>query len=155
MIYQWKQGARVPASADAQKVGEELERIRVKHNGRLEPEWVVHNAKSPRNPLHDLFEWDDTVAAQNFRVDQARSVIRSVDVVVEEAPQMKPTRAFVSVVQERDRSYTSVQHAMSDDDLRKQLIAQAYAELEAWQKRYAELIELADVFAAINQARAA
>lgn len=155
MIYQWKQGARVPSSADAQKVGEELERIRVKHNGRLEPEWVVHNAKSPRNPMHDLFEWDDNVAAQNFRVDQARSVIRSVDVVVEEAPQMKPMRAFVSVVQERDRSYTSVQHAMSDDDLRKQLIAQAYTELEAWQKRYAELIELADVFAAIDQARAA
>jgi hypothetical protein len=155
MIYKWKQGARVPASVDAQKAGEELERIRVKHNGRLEPEWVVHNAKSPRNPLHDLFEWDDNVAAQNFRVDQARSVIRSVEVVVEEAPQMRPTRAFVSVVQERDRSYTSVQHAMSDDDLRNQLLAQAYTELEAWQKRYAELIELADLFAAIDQARVA
>lgn len=155
MIYKWKEGARLPVSVDAQKAGEELERIRTKHNGRLEPEWVVHNAKSPRNPLHDLFEWDDNVAAQNYRVDQARQVIRSVEVVVEEAPELKPTRAFVSVVQERSRAYTSVSHAMSDEDLRKQVLVQAFMELEAWRKRYAELIELAGVFAAIDQARAA
>jgi hypothetical protein len=155
MIYRWKEGARLPASVDAQKAGEELERIRVKHNGRLEPEWVVHNAKSPRNPLHDLFEWDDNVAAQNWRIDQARSVIRSVEVVVEQAPEAKQVRAFVSVVQERDRSYTSVQHAMSDENLRKQVLMQALAELEAWRKRYAELVELATVFASIDEARAA
>lgn len=155
MIYRWKDGARLPSSVEAQKAGEELERIRTKHNGRLEPEWVVHNAKSPHNPLHDLFEWDDNVAAQNYRVDQARAVIRSLEVVIEQAPEAKPIRAFVSVVQERDRSYTSVQHAMSDSDLRKQVLMQALTELEAWRKRYAELVELATVFAAIDEARAA
>lgn len=155
MIYRWKDGSRTPTSVDAQKAGEELERIRTRHNGRLEPEWVVHNAKSPQNVLHDLFEWNDNVAAQNYRIDQARAVIRSVEVVVDEAPEAKPIRAFVSVVQESDRAYTSVQHAMSDADLRKQVLMQALTELEAWRKRYAELVELAQVFAAIDQARAA
>lgn len=153
MIYRWKEGARI--SVDAQAAGAELERIRVRHNGRLEPEWVVHNAKAPKNPLHDLFEWDDNVAAQNYRVDQARGIIRSIEVVVEATEKQKPVRAFVSVVQERDRSYTSVTHAMSDPDLRKQVLKAALNELEAWRKRYAELVELAQVFAAIDEARGA
>ena len=153
MIYSWKEGSRL--SGDAQKAGEELERIRTRHNGRLEPEWVVHEAKAKRNPLHDLFEWDDNVAAQNYRVDQARGVIRSIDVVVEEVEAPKPVRAFVSVWRGSDRSYTSVSHAMSDPKLRQQVLAEALASLEAWRKRYAELEELADVFAVIDKARAA
>ncbi|QCI93376.1 hypothetical protein [Novosphingobium sp. EMRT-2] len=153
MIYRWKEGARI--SVDPQAAGDELERIRVRHNGRLEPEWVVHTAKAAKNPLHDLFEWDDNVAAQNYRVDQARGIIRSIEVVVEAAEERKPMRAFVSVVQERDRSYTSVVHAMSDPDLRKQVLRAALTELEAWRKRYAELVELAQVFAAIDEARGA
>ena len=116
---------------------------------------VVHYAKSSNHPLHPLFEWDDNVAAQAYRVDQARQVIRSIEVVVDEAPRAKPTRAFVSVVQDRSRHYTSVQVAMSDEQLRGQVVAQALVELEAWRKRYAELMELANVFAAIDQARAA
>lgn len=153
MIYRWKDGARF--GVDAQKAGTELERIRVRHNGRLEPEWVVHAAKSERNPLHPLFEWDDTVAAQNWRVDQARGVIRSVEVVVEQAEESTPIRAFVSVIRGNDRSYTSVEHAMSDPALRQQVLRAALKELEAWRSRYAELVELANVFAAIDEAQAA
>lgn len=153
MIYRWKEG--VPLSIDAQLVGDELERIRTRHNGRLSPEWVVHEAKSKRNPLHSLFEWDDNVAAQNWRVDQARGVIRSVEVVIEATEPAKPVRAFVSVVRDKDRSYTSVAHAMSDPELRRQVLLTALKELEAWRDRYAELVELASVFAAIEEARTA
>lgn len=153
MIYRWKEGARM--AADAAKVGPELERIRIRHNGRLEPDWVVHEAKAEASPLHPLFEWNDTIAAQNYRVDQARGVIRSIEVVIEDRPEQKPVRAFVSVVRENDRTYTSVQDAMSDPKLREQVLRAALAELEAWRRRYAELVELANVFAAIDEARAA
>ncbi len=153
MIYQWKEGSRMAVAA--QLVGSELERIRIKHNGRLEPEWVVHAAKGGANPLHGLFEWDNNVAAQHYRVGQARQVIRSIDVVIEEVEQAKPIRAFVSVIRDRDRSYTSVAHAMSDPDLRRQVLLTALSELVAWRQRYAELVELANVFAAIEEARAA
>lgn len=153
MIYQWREGAR--QAAEAQPVGEELERLRIRHNGRLEPEWVVHAAKRLENPLHPLFEWDDSVAAQNWRVDQARAVIRAVEVVIEEAKEAKPVRAFVSIVRENDRSYTSIADAMSDPELRGQVLRNALKELEAWRHRYAELVELATVFAAIDEARPA
>lgn len=152
MIYQW---ARTVPGIDAQVAGEELERIRTRHNGRLEADMVVEASKKPTAPLHAAFEWDDKKAAQGFRLDQARYIIRSVTVQIDEQAESDPVRAFVSVVRDDDRSYTSTAHALSDPELRQQVLQKALRELEAWQQRYAELVELASVFAAIDQARPA
>lgn len=153
MIYQWKAEART--KVDAQKAGEELERIRTWNNGRLDPKDVVEASRDPGAPLHPEFEWNDTAAATKYRVEQAKYVIRSITVASTEGnPNVAPIRAFVSVVRDEDRSYTSVQHALSDAELRQQVISQAWAELEAWRNRYAELVEFAKVFALI-EARAA
>lgn len=153
MIYQWRPEARV--KIDAQAAGEELERIRVCGNGRLVAAQVVDASRPDDAPLHDHFEWDDQQAAEQFRIDQARYLIRSITVSVETPEQVSQVRAFVSVIRDEDRSYTSIAHALSDEDLRTQVLQKAWAELEAWRKRYAELIELADMFSAIDQARAA
>lgn len=154
MIYQWKEGAhgRVPAQA----AGEELERIRVRQNGRLEAGDVVRESRDPSAPLHPAFEWDDEKAADAFRVEQAKYIIRSITVM---APKRggddAPIRAFVSVVRDADRSYTSTAHALSDAELRQQVLDGAWRELEAWRQRHAELTELAEIFATIDQARGA
>lgn len=155
MIYKWKSSG-APAGIDAQVAGEELERIRTHNNGRLEPGDVVEQSRDPSAPLHPAFEWDDAKAAGAYRVSQASHMIRHIDVVVEKAAgDASPIRAFVSVKRDEDRSYTSVQHALSDAELRAQVVAQAWAELEAWRKRHAELVEFAKVFAVMDQARAA
>lgn len=151
MIYRWKEGSHI--HIDAQATGEEMERMRTTHNGRLEAKDVLAAARRPASPLHPHFEWDDSIAAEKYRVDQAGHLIRCITVELPEAK--APTRAFVSVRRDSDRSYTSVQHALSDDDLRQQVIEAAWAELEAWRKRHAELIEFANLFAVIDQARAA
>lgn len=154
MIYKWKNGAG-PTGIDAQAAGEELERIRVHNNGRLEPRFVVEASRPREAPLHNAFEWNDKKAADAWRQNQASYMIRHVDVVVEEGDKPPtPIRAFVSVKRDEDRSYTSIQHALSEDELRQQLVAQAWSDLEAWRKRYAELVEFAKVFALI-EARAA
>lgn len=154
MIYQWKPEARV--KVDAQIAGEELERIRTWDNGRLDPKNVVEASRDPGAPLHPAFEWDDAVAAQGFRIEQAKYMIRSIVVAPAAEPDdTKPIRAFVSVVRDEDRSYTSVSHAMAEPELRRQVLLQALRELEAWRSRYAELVELATVFAAIEEARTA
>lgn len=48
--------------------------------GRLTPEQVVADAKRKASPLHEMFEWDDAKAAHSFRIEQARSLIASVEV---------------------------------------------------------------------------
>ena len=154
MIYQWKSGSHV--SIDAQAAGEEMEKLRTLYNGRLETQMVVEAARDEHSPLHDHFEWDDTKAASAYRNDQAAYLIRCITVEVDNGLGLaSPVRAFVSVKRDEDRSYTSVQHALSDSELRAQVLASAWAELEAWRKRHAELIELAKVFAVIDQARPA
>ncbi len=154
-VYRWKPGAHV--SIDAQAAGEELERIRVHNNGRLDQGAVVREAEKKRSPLHKHFEWDDQKAAHEHRLEQARYLIRSLEIEIKQRPEReaKPIRAFVNVVREEDQSYTSVSDAMSDPDLRSQVVETAWKELEAWRQRHAELIEFARVFTAIDQARGA
>lgn len=154
MIYQWTRGG--VGQVDAQAAGEELERIRVHNNGRLESEDVVEASRPVDAPLHPAFEWDDKTAAEAYRIEQAKYIIRSIDVVVERKGRADtPIRAFVSVQRDEDRSYTSTLHALADPELRAQVVDQAWRDLEAWRQRHAELTEFAQIFSAIDQARPA
>lgn len=152
--YVWKPGSK--AKVDAQVAGEELERIRTWRNGRLDPQDVIEASRDPGAPLHPAFEWDDAKAAVEHRREQAKYLIRSVEVVIDRgAAEASPIRAFVSVERDADRSYTSTFHALADPELRRQVVASAWRELEAWQKRHAELVEFAGIFAQIDKARVA
>jgi hypothetical protein len=63
--------------AIAKPLLEALRRLEDGH-GRLVPEDVVEAAREPSSPLHGYFTWDDTEAAARYRLDQARTLIRSV-----------------------------------------------------------------------------
>jgi glutamate synthase domain-containing protein 2 len=148
MIYQWKPGSQ--SKGDAQIVGETLEEIRVR-SGRLTASTVLEEAVNPESPIHGAFTWDDTEAAQQYRLEQARHLIRSVVMVREDEPGQPTIRAFVSIREDGDQEYTNIVTAMSDRALRKQVVARALAELKDWRKRYNELREFAKVFEAIDQ----
>jgi hypothetical protein len=153
MIYQWRPGLSQPV--EAQIAGEHLERIRIRNNGYLSPRAIVDDAKSEESPLHPAFEWDDTVAAQRHREQQARTIIGSIIAVIpERSKETAPVRAFVSITKEGQKSYTSIAQAMSDEELRAQVVAQAWRELQSWRKRYAEIKELGDLFAALDKIEA-
>lgn len=148
--YAWA-GAAGIRGLKAQQVGEEFERIRTRRNGRLTPDAVLDAAKDKKSPLHRYFDWDDKSAAGKYRINQAGMLIRSITVIVEvkKGPRQK-FRAFVSVRRDKDRSYTSIGHAMSEAGLRKQVLHDAWAELEGWRKRYANLSEFAKVHTVID-----
>ena len=152
-VYRWKPNSHV--RLDPNKAGAELDRIRTRANGRLTPESVLDAARRIRSPLHDHFEWDDTKAAHSYRVDQAGHLIRSIEIFDAIPDQSRPIRAFVSVVRDDDRSYVSVAHAMSDTELRQQVLDRAWRELESWRDRHEELVEFARIIATIDEARPA
>jgi hypothetical protein len=81
-----------------------LEAIAAKHDGILRPEDVVMEAASPDHPLHDQFEWSDQNAAHSYRVDQARTLIRSVKVETKTT-----TRTLSTVYYVRDPNATADQ----------------------------------------------
>lgn len=51
-------------------------------DGRLTPLAVVDDARRPDSPLHEFFEWDSDKAALQYQLDQARTLIRAVKVVI-------------------------------------------------------------------------
>lgn len=128
-------------------IKQELEALTESNNGILRPEAVVEFAKDPSTALHSRFEWDDTEAAGKYRVWQARQLIK---VVVNILPNESETEYQVFVSLKSDRynggGYRALVDVMSDDQLRKQLLTQAYADFKVWQKKYQDLKELAPVF---------
>lgn len=64
-------------------------------NGVLTPTLVVDSARSEKNPLHPAFEWRDPVAAEQYRLHQARSLIRAVKIDYEQDGQVKRSVRFV------------------------------------------------------------
>lgn len=153
----WK--ARFPnAGVDADKAYEAIETIRTKNGGTCSAEDVVSAAKARNNPLHKLFEWDDTAAAREYRLQQARAVLRAIEVVYKERPE-EPTRAFEVVVRERKSDkpseartlWSSHEQAVSDPKSREALIAEAIQSLMSWRRRFKMLDEFDRLLSAIDE----
>jgi hypothetical protein len=150
-VYQWRPGAGIKVGAKV--AGQRLEELRETHGGKLSPAAVVEDARSRVSPLHRAFQWDDSKAAKEHRLWQARHLINSLIVVVKggNSPEsQRPKRAFVSVVRNKSRSYTARASALSEEDLRRQMVEQAIRELLSWRSRHGDLDELARVHRVID-----
>lgn len=134
---------------------EELERIAKQNDGILQPEIVVEEARRPSSPLHSKFTWDDTEAAHQYRLYQARTLIR---VVVQMIPNTADSHERVWVSLKKDRiteggGYRTLVSVLSDNDLREQLLQQALEDMTYFQEKYTHLQELSEVFSAIRTVR--
>ena len=136
------------------KVITELKRIANKNGGLLQPETVVESARPIKSPLHSRFEWDNTVAGQQYRIWQARQLIRVSVEVLERTDEV--TDVFVSLSTDREKEsggYRIMVDVLTDKQMRAQMLADAMAELEIFRVKYSRLKELAAVFEAIKKVR--
>ncbi len=76
----------------------ELLKIKDKY-GSLSAENVVTEAKKKRHPLHSHFDWNDSSAAVQWRLHQARMLIATAKVYVNEHAE-ETVHAFVSIAEE-------------------------------------------------------
>lgn len=53
----------------------EAEKIRRK-TGCITAQAVINAARNPKSPIHDLFEWDDKIASEKYRLSEALFYIR-------------------------------------------------------------------------------
>lgn len=134
-----------------QQVKTELDAIE-QRDGTLKPEAVVEFAQNPETALHECFEWDDGIAAHQWRLQQARMLIRiMVTTLPNEQVQIK---AFVSLKPDRHEGtgYRSIVTVLSNDDLRAQMLQDALDEMRTFRKKYRNLRELVGVFEAMERA---
>lgn len=152
--YFYKTGRCVP-NLSANEVGEELTRIHRKH-GELAPSLVVKESKPKQAPLHGAFEWNDQVAAEEFRIHQARQIINVVTVKHEDQPGTLPVQAFVNitVINEDDetesRKYLPVKTVIETPNLYHQHLAHLKNRLKNMKTELSKFIELKPVCNAID-----
>lgn len=92
--YSFRNGSRVRGGVDPQTVGQELQRIRDAHDG-ITPKLLVSEAANPTSPIHPCFTWDDTEAADRWRQEEARYLVKSVRVLWPDSDTDEP--AFIHV----------------------------------------------------------
>lgn len=142
MVYKFRKGSYI--KADAQAAGEMCEQLEAR--GKLTAEELLNANRAEDAPLHDSFEWDDSVAAESWRMQQARHIINSLEIVTENR---EPVRAFFSIVRS-EPNYRHIDTILQRQDDTEALLKMALSELQAFQKKYSQLVELAAVFSAID-----
>jgi hypothetical protein len=144
-IYKFSHGTPA-AKLKPQFVGETLEDIEHEH-GALTADIVVQESTPKDAPLHPCFEWNNLKAAHQYRLEQARRLIRSVRLVIngtEDDEEPETIRAFhhVGDVDEGTSRYINHPRVISDEKIREQVIEEALSYLDRWQKKYGHLIDL-------------
>jgi hypothetical protein len=162
MVYEWKNGSRI--KADASKVGKEIASL----GKEITAENVVRKARDDGSALHNCFEWDDSAAAEEYRLVQAREIMRSLVVIIDKPDEPKgvtTVRAYENVdlaakdSGESRRAYVPTAKALAKPELRAQIIARLgddirQAEDTAGKYEYLES-KFGDVKAKLSSAREA
>lgn len=151
--YEWR-GIQYPV--EPQVAGAHFKRLEEQF-GQVTPENLLESSRPEEAVMHKCFEWDDSVAAERYRKQQAYSMISNLIKVVirheskpESSSEIK-TRAVVNVSSDRGKGrFVSVERAMSDGEMHEIVLRNAIRELEEFKAKYRNLRELKEVFEALR-----
>ena len=138
--FSWRESSKHrlhDATVDAQAVGEALQNID-DSLGTIRPSMVVNVAENPSSPLHTLFEWDDTEAAKEHRLHQARQVLGCLAYVVVTKPQHEPmeVRAIANVKVGGNQTNRMMDAVLADPDMLASQIRDAGLSLRSWHRQF-------------------
>lgn len=113
-------------------------------NGQIKPEDVIEVARDENSPIHNNFEWDDTKAAQEHRLWQARQLI-TYKFKVEGSKEQQFYNVKVVVNDVPVQGYFTKEKILSNKDMYLHLLKEAVSEIKYWEKKYKEIKELEGV----------
>lgn len=144
--YSWRKHHGVPAE-EAGKVMEQL----LERDGEVTKEAFLDASRPEDSPTHACFEWDDTEAAEKYRLHQAQNTILDLKITIERSDE-KPISApaLLNISSEKHAVYRETEKALSIEESRAIVLKNAMKELESFSAKYSALSELAEVFAAIK-----
>ncbi len=120
-------------TAKQELIAARLAKIAEECGGNLTPDAVLEDARSKKSPLHDQFEWNDGEAAHKYRLDQARTLIRSVRVeVVTESKTVSVVRYLRNPeAPHREQGYADVVAIKDESDLARDALLAELARAKA------------------------
>lgn len=151
MIYQWREGSRFKIKPNV--FGRVVSDLAAANGGIVPPKAIVAVARPDDSPLHPAFEWRDGHAAELYREDQARHLIRSLVTFtpVGADPTPRQVIAYVHVKTGDASGYVSTVHAMGDPEFRDLALREALALLRGVLRRFEHLGELAELVPVLDR----
>jgi|GEM_PF-2332404 len=114
---------------DANIIGNYLYKLSDNGKRELQPRDIVQEAEDENNVLHKYFTWDDTKAAEEYRIWQARQLIASVIEVRIVDNKNREVRSFWNVKSDDNRGYITYDVMTSNIDYIDQLLDDVVNEL--------------------------
>lgn len=113
-----------------------LDDLHAEHQG-LTPQLVVNSAADPASPLHDYFQWSDAKAADQYRLWQARQLIKSIKI---ERPDGAMMPKYLSVKVGETRQYEEITALVQDSDKWSAVLQDAAQSLREVEKHVEDLL---------------
>ena len=109
--------------------------------GHVTPEHVIDTARATDHAWHHRFTWDDAVAAHRHRVDQARTLIRSVRYEVRIENKVLSSIAYIHDPDAAadEQRYVSVARVATDVDRARAALIAEFARVAAMLRRARDL----------------
>lgn len=143
-LYSWADGWQ--PNMDANIVGGVVEEIEEEY-GSVTKEILLEKSRPEDSATHSLFEWDDSKAAEKYRLDQSKHIINNLRITYEAGNnETVSVKAFVNVSELSDKArYRNVEVALMEEDTKEVYLKRIRNELEAFIQRNKHIEELADI----------
>jgi len=145
-------------TAQQQSKADRIKALADKHGG-ITPEIVLADARKKSSPLHKHFVWDDTQAAEKYRLVQAAELIRRIKVTYEYAPEkIVSVRAYHAIAPQHGEEgeddngravYVTLATAL--ESYHDQLMEQCRRDMAAFRQKYAALQQVSHIVEAMEQ----
>ena len=136
----WREGCTIYKNVNAQKVYDEILSI----GESATPQQIVDKARDENTELHKCLEWEDSVAAEAWRRQQARQITYFLVIQEKEVPTDRPEYRVLYKAEEDD-GYKPVQMIVKHEDSYNALLQRAWAELREFKTRYGHIKELREI----------
>jgi len=139
--YEWGEGYTPKVNADV--VGGVLEEIQ-EECGTVTKEEFLERSRPSDSPTHELFEWNDGIAAEQYRLEQSRHAIVHLRVVyLDDEEKERKVSAVVNISPKKvNAQYQSIDVVLSDKETSAIVFNRIKAELNAFIERNRHFKEL-------------
>lgn len=144
-IATWRPGFECLFKGDAQKVANEILEI----GEEVSASQILEKARDSSTELHKCFEWDDSIAAEKYRLHQARMVVCNLVIKQDESKEGAPQRRLLHKT-ENTGGYKPLSLIVRNQTEYEKLLEQAMSELRAFKSKYHALSELEEILALID-----
>lgn len=139
----WKEGYH--GKGNPQLCAEEIMSI----GDDVSAEQIVEFARNPESELHKSFTWDNDIAAEKWRVHEARQVL--CNLVIKKTDGKKQEREEIRLFHNIESGhYKLISVIIQNEDEYQSLLRQCREALQTLKRKYSSLSEYQDIWDLIN-----